>query len=169
MQKIKPEKHVPSPRSHTFPALPSSRTNTEARPPTEPLPTPQVTEQKKQPAKPHNKLGWRFLLNGQTQAALAAYRQAIRHNPQSANAYLGLGMTLKSIGKVGMAKKAFLKAVDLDPRFPSALVHLGYLYAEGHFGQPQTQTALKLFRQASELGDPFAPIALLDMKSRSKI
>ena len=169
MQKTEPEKNLAPPRGHRFSALPSPITNTEARPPTEPLPTPQVTEQKKQPAKPHTTLGWRFLLNGQTQAALAAYRQAIRHNPQSANAYLGLGMTLKSIGKVDMAKKAFLKAVKLDPRFPSALVHLGYLYAEGHFGQPQTQTAFKLFRQASELGDPFAPIALLDMKSRLKI
>jgi hypothetical protein len=108
MQKTKPHKNLASPKGHTFPALPSSMTNTEARPPTEALPTPRVTEQKKQPAKPHTKLGWRFLLNGQTQAAMSAYRQAIRHNPQSANAYLGLGMTLKSIGKVGMAKKAFL-------------------------------------------------------------
>jgi TPR repeat protein len=46
---------------------------------------------------------------------------------------------------------------------------LGYLYAEGHFGQADLQTARRLFREASQLGDPFATIALLDMKSRSKL
>jgi len=100
---------------------------------------------------------------------MAAYRQAIRHNPQSAHAFLGLGMTLKSIGQVDMAKKALVKAVNLDEHLPSALVHLGYLYAEGHFGQVDLIMARRLFQKASQLGDPFASIALLDMKSRSKL
>lgn len=128
-----------------------------------------VGNQKKHTVKPHTKLGWRFLLNEQPQAAMTAYRQALRQNPKSAKAYLGLGISLKSLGKVELAKKALLKAINLDPRLPSALVHLGYLYAEGHFGQADLQTARRLFREASQLGDPFATIALLDMKSRSKL
>ena len=136
---------------------------------TKPRPIPQVTEKRKTPAKPHTKLGWRFLLNEQPQAAMAAYRQALRQNPKSASAYLGLGISLKSLGKVGLAKKALLKAVNLDPRLPPALVHLGYLYAEGHFGQANLKIARQLFQEASQLGDPFASIALLDMKSRSKL
>ena len=100
---------------------------------------------------------------------MTAYRQAISQNPKSARAYLGLGISLKSLGKVELAKKAFLKAINLNPRLPSALVHLGYLYAEGHFGQADLQTAGRLFLEASQLGDPFATIALLDMKSRSKL
>jgi hypothetical protein len=71
--------------------------------------------------------------------------------------------------EVELAKKALLKAVNLDPDLPPALVHLGYLYAEGHFVQADPSTAHRLFQQASQLGDPFATIALLDMKSRSKL
>ncbi len=115
--------------------------------------------------KPHSKLGWRFLLNGQTQAALAAYRQALRKNPKSAQAYLGLGISLKSLGEIELAKKALLKSVNLNPRLPSALVHLGYLYADGHFGQSELSTAHRLFQEASQLGDPFATIALAELKS----
>ena len=100
---------------------------------------------------------------------MAAYREALRQNPGSASAYLGLGISLKSLGKVELAKKALLKAINLDPRLPPALVHLGYLYAEGHSGQADLQTARRLFQEASQLGDPFASIALLDMKSHPKL
>jgi Flp pilus assembly protein TadD len=128
-----------------------------------------VGNQKQHPVKPHTKMGWGFLLNEQPQAAMSAYREALRENPKSPMAYLGLGISLKSLGKVELAKKALLKAVNLDPRLPSALVHLGYLYADGHLGQADLQTAGRLFQEASQLGDPFATIALLDMKSRSKL
>lgn len=150
-------------------SLPPVISNQAAPSPTKPVPPPTVTKQKKLPPKPHTKLGWRFLLNEQPQAAMAAYRQALKQNPKSAKAYLGLGISLKSLGKVELAKKALLKAVNLDPHLPPALVHLGYLYAEGHFGRSDLSTALRLFREASQLGDPFASIALLDMKSRPKL
>lgn len=128
--------------------------------------TPTDTGKKTHMPKPHTKLGWRFLLHGQPQAAMAAYRQALRNNPQSAQAYLGLGIALKRLGKIEIAKKALVEAVKLNPRSPSALVHLGYLYAEGHSSQSDLSKARRLFQQASQLGDPFASIALLDMKSR---
>jgi len=150
-------------------SLPSSRPKREMSSHTAPHSIQTVGSQKKPTIKPHTKLGWGFLLNKQPQAAMSAYRQALRQNPKSARAYLGLGISLKSLGKVELAKKALLKAVNLDPRLPSALVHLGYLYAEGHFGQADIQKAQQLFREASQLGDPFATIALLDMKSDSKL
>ena len=82
-----------------------------------PLHTPAHTKQpvdfqKTQAVKPHAKLGWRFLLKEQPLAAMAAYREALRKNPRSAKAYLGLGISLKSLGKVRLAKKALLKAVN---------------------------------------------------------
>lgn len=128
-----------------------------------------VNLQNRQTVKSHAKLGWRFLLDEQPQAAVAAYREALRKNPRSAKSYLGLGISLKNLGQVRLAKKALVKAVKLNPRLPSALVHLGYLYAEGHLGQADRTTARRLFSEASQLGDPFAAIALLDMKSRSKL
>ena len=155
-----------APARNNLVALPLAQTNQAAPSPKKPRLIPTVAGKKPHMAKPHTKLGWRLLLNGQTQEAMTAYRQALRHNPQSANAYLGLGITLKSLGKIEIAKKALVKAVNLDPRSPSALVHLGYLYAEGHLGQSDLSKARRLFRQASQLGDPFASIALLDLKSR---
>jgi Flp pilus assembly protein TadD len=169
IQKPKQAQKLLSPTQKTPVSLPSSRTSRETPSLALPHLIPTVTEQNKHTAKPHAKLGWRFLLNKQPQAAMTAYRQAISQNPKSARAYLGLGISLKSLGKVELAKKALLKAVYLDPRLPSALVHLGFLYAEGHFGQADLQTARRLFQEASQLGDPFATIALLDMKSRSKL
>ena len=158
-----------SPARNNPVSLPLAKTKQAASSPTKPRPLPTVAEQKKRTPKLHTKLGWRFLLNEQPQAAMSAYRQALRKNPKSANAYLGLGISLRRLGKLGLAKKAFLKAVNLNPRLPSALVHLGYLYAEGHLGQSDISKARRLFRQASQLGDPFASIALLDMKSRPRL
>ena len=112
-------------------------------------------------------MGWVFLLNGRPQAALAAYREALRHHPNSADAYVGLGITLKSLGNVEQAKQAIQQALELNPDLSSALVHLGYLYADGLVGRSDPETARRLFDQASQLGDPFASIALLDLQSRS--
>ena len=118
-------------------------------------------------AQGHANIGWKFLLNGRPQAAMAAYQESLRYNPSSANAYVGIGIALKSMGKVESAKQAIQQALELNPHFSSALVHLGYLYADGHIGHSDPQTARRLFDQASQLGDPFASIALLDLQSRS--
>ena len=121
----------------------------------------------KNEAQGHVNMGWVFLLNGRPQAALAAYREALRHHPNSADAYVGLGITLKSLGNVEQAKQAIQQALELNPDLSSALVHLGYLYADGLVGRSDPETARRLFDQASQLGDPFASIALLDLQSRS--
>ena len=124
---------------------------------------------------PHNtdtqdqtNLGWRSLLNGRPEDAIAAYQESLRSDPQSAEAYLGMGIALKCLGFLNQAKDAIQQALDLDPHLSSALVHLGYLYADGHIGRSDPKTALRLFNQASQLGDPFASIALLDLQSRSR-
>jgi tetratricopeptide (TPR) repeat protein len=119
------------------------------------------------PPIPHTQLGWKFLLNGDPDAALAAYRLALRHNPDSDKAYLGLGMALKSVGRTEDAKQAIDQALDLNPHLASALVHLGYLYADGQLGAPNPDTARTLFKQAIQIGDPFARVALLNLQFRS--
>ena len=169
IQKHQQAQKLDSPTQKAPVSWASARTSPEKPSLTVPPPIPKVAGQQKHPVKPQAKLGWQYLLNGQPQAAMSAYREALRQNPGSASAYLGLGISLKSLGEVELAKKALLKAVNLDPRLPPALVHLGYLYAEGHFGQADIQKAQQLFREASQLGDPFATIALLDMKSDSKL
>ncbi|MGE0472348.1 MAG: tetratricopeptide repeat protein [Nitrospirales bacterium] len=121
------------------------------------------------PVVPHMKLGWKFLVNGQTDAAMAAYRQALTHHPHSAHALLGMGMTLKTLGKMDDAKEAITQALELDPQLAPALVHLGFLYADGQLGRPAPDTARHLFQQAQQIGDPFARIALLKLRSRSSL
>ena len=121
----------------------------------------------KNDAQGHANMGWSFLLKGRPQAAMAAYREALRHHPDLANAYVGMGITLKSMGNIEHAKQAIQRALELNPHLSSALVHLGYLYADGHVGHSDSETARRLFAQASQLGDPFAGIALLDLQSRN--
>ena len=110
--------------------------------------------------------GWKYLLTGRPEAALGAYRQALQNQPDSDMAYLGLGMAFKSLGNVEEAKQAITQALVHNPRLASALVHLGYLYADGQMGSPDSETARRLFQQASQMGDPFARIALLDLQTR---
>ena len=112
--------------------------------------------------------GWRSLLNGRPEEAIAAYQESLRIDPKSAEAYLGMGIALKSLGFIDHAKDAIQQALELNPHLSSALVHLGYLYADGHIGPSDSKAAHRLFRQASQLGDPFASIALLDLQSRSR-
>lgn len=150
-------------------SVPTQRGNPKDKNPNNPHSISGWKKQKASPTKGHTTLAWRFLLKGNTRAAMAAYRQALKQNPKSARGYLGLGISLKNLGKFELAKKAILKAVDLDPHFTPALVHLGYLYAEGHFGQADFTTARRLFREASQMGDSFASIALMDMKPPSKL
>ncbi len=115
---------------------------------------------------PHTQRGWQYLLKGKTQFALSAYRKALRENPKSAMAYLGLGISLKRLGNSRTATKALIQAIKLDPQSPSVLVHVGYLYMEGLIGPANPDQARRLFRQAAKLGDPFARIALLELQSR---
>lgn len=129
-------------------------------------PGPSAVMVTKNDAEGHMSMGWNFLLNGRPQAAMAAYREALRHQPNSAIAYVGMGITLKGMGNIEQAKEAIQQALELNPRLSSALVHLGYLYADGHVGHSDLKTAHRLFAQASQLGDPFAGIALLDLQSR---
>lgn len=114
----------------------------------------------------HTNVGWTLVLDGNYRGAEAAYRQALRKNAKSAKAYLGLGMALSLQGNRQKAISAYEKAVKLQPNYAAALVHLGYAYTEGDTKDQNISKARTLFKQASELGDPFALLALLDLQGR---
>ena len=177
IERIYQKQREASSQKSSFSSLPKSNTpskNPELTTTKMVVPTPSdftpqpLPEKLRKKGQPHMLLGWNFLLNGRPRAAIAAYRQALRTNPNSAKAYLGLGITLKTLGSAETAKRALVQAANLNPQLPSALVHLGYLYADGQLGQPDTKRARQLFYQAAQLGDPFANIALLDLKSRPR-
>ena len=114
----------------------------------------------------HADVGWKLVLDGNYRGAEAAYRQALRKNNQYAKAYLGLGMALSLQGDRQQAISAYEKAIKIQPNFAAALVHLGYAYTEENTNGQNIAKARKLFTQASELGDPFALLALLDLQAR---
>ena len=114
----------------------------------------------------HARLGWSLMVNGNHDGAVAAYREAIRQNDSLAEAYLGFGILLKMQGNVEEAVKAYKKALTLNPQYAAALVHLGYAYADGPNNPTNLEKAKRLFYRASKQGDPFAMIALIDLKTR---
>jgi len=117
----------------------------------------------------HTKVGWTFVLDGNYPAAEAAYRQALRHETKSAEALLGLGMSLMFQGKREQAIMAYEEALEIQPGYAAALVHLGYAYAEE--GKDQSESRIKarsLFQQASDMGDPFAGLALMSLQEKEE-
>jgi len=114
----------------------------------------------------HTELGWSLLLGGNYEGAVAAYREALRQNRMFAEAYLGLGISLSMQNHALAAIEAYRQALDLQPDYPAALVHLGYMYADGKAEHQDVEKAKQLFHRASQQGDPFATIALLELKSR---
>lgn len=116
----------------------------------------------------HVQMGWRFLIHGNYEGAIAAYREALRQNDRLPQAFLGLGVALRVQGKMDAAKSALQRAVALAPRYAAALVHLGYWYVDNPTGRDDYNKARHLFRRASELGDPFAAIALRDLAARER-
>ena len=116
--------------------------------------------------KGHRELGWSFLITGNYEGAAAAYRQAIRKNQDSAEAYLGLGSALKMQKDLPGAIDAYEQALQLKPDYTAALVHLGSIYAEGGSEHQDIQQAKRLLSRAMLQGDPFAKIALKDLKAR---
>lgn len=114
----------------------------------------------------HTQVGWTLVLDGNYSGAEAAYREALRQNHLYAGAHLGLGIALIMQGNHTDAISSYEKALEIRPDFPAALVHLGYAYTDGFVGTPDFLKAKTLFQLASQQGDPFAMLALVDLKTR---
>ncbi len=115
----------------------------------------------------HQELGRSFFVRGNYDAAAAAYREALRQKPDVAEAYVGLGSALRMQNEVPAAIEAYEQALHLEPDFTAALVHLGSIYAEAQTDYQDIERAKELFRRASIHGDPFAEIALQELRTRS--
>ncbi len=114
----------------------------------------------------HIKLGWSLLIDGNYSGAAAAYREAIRHDRDSAEAYLGLGSSLKMQNHIPAAIEAYQHVLRLQPDYTAALVHLGSIYADGDPEHRNVVEAKQLYARASQQGDPFAKMALQELKAR---
>ncbi|MBV8976040.1 MAG: tetratricopeptide repeat protein [Alphaproteobacteria bacterium] len=78
----------------------------------------------------HNNLGNLRLRLGDAKGAEAAYRNAVAHRPDYADAHYNLGIVLKAAGRSAEAADAFRQALQHRPQYPEAMVQLGTLLSE---------------------------------------
>ena len=98
----------------------------------------------------HNRftLGSALKDQGKLDEAVAAYREAIRLEPNHAQAYSGLVLALKAQGKLDEAVAAYREAIRLKPDNAEAHFNLGgVLRAQGDYAG-----SLAMFRKGHELG-----------------
>ena len=67
---------------------------------------------------------------GQTDAAIDAFRAALRVEPGNAAAHNNLGSALRAAGEADAAEAAFGRALDLRPDYSEALNNLGLLHRD---------------------------------------
>lgn len=96
--------------------------------------------QKGASAEPQLKKGKELLLAGQIDAAIAAFEEAIRSDPFSADAHHHLAKALKAKGDHFRAMTAFERAVELRQGFFQALRSLAALYTEKGFRRKAAET-----------------------------
>jgi len=96
--------------------------------------------QKGASADPQLKKGKELLLAGQIDGAIAAFEEAIRIDPFSADAHHHLAKALKAQGDHFRAMTAFERAVELRQGFFQALRSLAALYTEKGFRRKAAET-----------------------------
>ncbi|PYY09975.1 MAG: hypothetical protein DMG69_08135 [Acidobacteria bacterium] len=87
---------------------------------------------------------------------IAAVRQALRADPDSAKNYLSLGLALKAMGENESAWKAVSRSADLDPRLADAWYQKGVIQAD----EQKWLDAVASFRKALEASAGHGPAHL---------
>ncbi|PYS35500.1 MAG: hypothetical protein DMF75_03460 [Acidobacteria bacterium] len=98
--------------------------------------------------------GKEFYKNDQDEQAVAAFQEAIRLNPDLAEAHLRLGMAYAALERKPEADESYKKAVELfkkrvqaDPKDAESFFYLG----EAHSFLRQDEDAARAYRQATRL------------------
>jgi tetratricopeptide (TPR) repeat protein/peroxiredoxin len=109
-------------------------------------------------------LGFEFYDRGYFEKAAAFFQQALKDNPQSAEAYYGLGSAYLQLQKSDDARQCFERALQLHATYPGTIPNawnnLGILSAR----QGNTDLAIQQFQRALQ-SEPEHPIALQNLGS----
>ena len=114
------------------------------------MPAPQQQARELRPAA-FNNLGVVDMLEGNFNAAIKNFLQAIELSPDYSEAYFNIGVVYNKMGTLKKAEEAFLKAIELDPEYGRAHYSLGFLYLE----QKKYELAKLHADKAAEYGVPF--------------
>lgn len=109
-------------------------------------------------------LGNLLLLDGQADAAEAAYRQAIALDPASATAHFNLGLLLQQKGEESAATKEYKEALRLEPRYAWAHYQLGVLREQAGHESAAVRSYAKAFALNPRLNFPDVNPHVLDNK-----
>lgn len=90
--------------------------------------------------------GWQLWNARKLPEAEAKFRQAVKLDPRSANAWNGLGWAIQNQGKLTEARRAFEKCLAIDPRQTGALNGLGWIAKSRN----DTDKALAYWKKAVE-------------------
>lgn len=100
----------------------------------------------------HYNFGTAYEREGNLQAALDQYHNAVAADPQMAIAHVGIGNALAGLGREDEAEKAYENALKEDPRLPAALNNLADLMIRRRRNIPQARAyaeeAVEGFRRA---------------------
>ena len=100
----------------------------------------------------HDLLGWLYQEIGDFAAAAGEFEQAVKAEPESAQAYSHLGTALARQEKYADAIKAFERAVQLNPKLDRAVLNLGSAIQVNGGQRAVLQERLMAVRQNPESG-----------------
>ncbi len=107
----------------------------------------QVTDFRPGNARAHNNLGLAFFKDGQLNAAMGQYQEALQIDPQYAQAHSNLGVALMRCGRVDEAILELQRSLEINPNVPETIINFGIAVSQkGRLddGMVEFQKALKI-------------------------
>lgn len=114
--------------------------------------------------------GTRLKLSGNTEKAIAAYKQALEYSPSYHPAYFNLGVVHSERGQFESALKQYMLAIEKAPNYVEALTNVGVIYKNAC----QLQLAIEYYERALRVNPNFTiaannlAIALTDQGTQVK-
>lgn len=87
-------------------------------------------------------LGYAKLVDGSFKEAINIFNQTLQINPESSEAYLGLGIAYRQIDDLDKALEATKKALEFNPDYFKAYYNLALIYEQ----QGQIREAIKAYK-----------------------
>lgn len=94
--------------------------------------------------------GWVRYQQGDFATSLEHFTSATEANPNSSEAWLGRAYAEYALGRMAEAEQSALRAHELDPGNPSAIILLGTIYWRWGNEQDNVDLKCRLYRQAEE-------------------